>query len=353
MIMMKRGCVLLLALLGCGPNFESGKTQCSDKLECPDGYTCGSEQKGGTPVCYSQTNCGANTPFFCKWANVCAVGPAQCPGSTGVGGAGGGGGSVTGPSSCTGEFPVYCPATASAAAECWEADTDCSTVATCSDGIPYACSPGRKVYCAGQKCCVPPVVGGECNVPACGCAGGKVCYPDTVATGLTCLASDGVLEGAECNGKVCAEGAGCFGRLCRRYCQTASDCPVVDGARSCDPTYWDSDQPIAGVSVCSRVCDPVSPQNPRSPLLSCPVGFGCTSGDGTPGASDCIRQVGILTAGATCTTTSDCAPGYYCTTGNTCNKYCFSNADCPTGIPCNYFTTTPQYAGTVQVGYCK
>ena len=349
--MMKRSFVLLLALLGCGPNFESGKTQCSDKLECPGGYTCGSEQKGGTPLCYSQTNCGGKA-FFCKWANVCAAGPAQCPDSSGGGGSPGGS-SVTGPSSCTdAQYPVYCPALGSTPAGCWEANTDCSTAATCSDGVPHACTTGRKVYCAGQQCCVPPAAGGECNVPACGCASGQVCYPDTVATGLTCITSNGIAEGAECTGKACAAGSGCFGSLCRRYCQTASDCLIVDGARSCDETYWAKDQPITGVSVCSRVCDPVSPQNPRSPLLSCPAGFGCTSGDGSPGASDCIHQTGTLTAGATCTATSDCAPGYYCTNGSICNKYCFTSADCPSGISCNFFAT-PQYAGTTQVGYCK
>jgi hypothetical protein len=170
---------------------------------------------------------------------------------------------------------------------------------------------------------------------------------------MTCIATNGLAEGAECSGKVCAEGSGCFGRLCRRYCQVASDCPAVDGARSCDPTYWEKDQPIDGVSVCSRVCDPVSPHSPRSPFLACPAGFGCTSGDGVPGASDCIRQAGTLPAGSACTTTSECAPGHYCTTGSICNKYCFTSADCPTGIACNFFTSTLQYAGTVQVGYCK
>jgi hypothetical protein len=38
---MKRGSlILLVAFLGCEPHFESGKTLCSDKGECPGGFVC-------------------------------------------------------------------------------------------------------------------------------------------------------------------------------------------------------------------------------------------------------------------------------------------------------------------------
>ena len=38
---MKRGSLILLAIfVGCGPHFESGKTLCSDKGECPGGFFC-------------------------------------------------------------------------------------------------------------------------------------------------------------------------------------------------------------------------------------------------------------------------------------------------------------------------
>ena len=141
--------------------------------------------------------------------------------------------------------------------------------------------------------CPPPAAGGTCNVfPACGCPAGQVCYPDTPATGLTCETTAGLGEGAACSGKGCASGFGCFGGVCKRYCQSDSDCPAVDTAQSCDSTYWDSTNTIAGVSVCSRVCDPVYPQNPRSPLLACPVGFGCLADTVLPGASDCTQQSG-------------------------------------------------------------
>ena len=38
---MKRGSlIILVAFLGCEPHFESGKTICSDKGECPGGFVC-------------------------------------------------------------------------------------------------------------------------------------------------------------------------------------------------------------------------------------------------------------------------------------------------------------------------
>lgn len=352
--------VLAATLCGCGPNYQAGKTECSDKYDCPSGYACSSVQKGATPVCYRVDSppCDKANPFYCSWAQppICAPSPAQCPDAVATGGSGGGGG--TGPSSCTTpEFPLYCPASGGVEASCWESRTDCSTIVSCGLDDIGACSSGRKVYCAASddnRCCVPPAVGGTCNIPACGCPAGQVCYPNTKATGLTCVASTGLTDGTTCLGKtdVCAEGLGCFGGMCSPYCETVSDCPTVDGARACDQTYWDKDQPIDGVSVCSRVCDPVTPQKPRSPLLACPVGFGCAAGDSNPGASDCIRQAGTLTAGATCSTTSDCAPGHYCSTGSLCYKYCYTSADCPTGSSCGFFAS-PRYAGTAQVGACE
>jgi hypothetical protein len=158
-------------------------------------------------------------------------------------------------------------------------------------------------------------------------------------------------KGAACSGKTCASGLGCFAGVCKKYCQFDSDCAAVDSAQACLPTYWDAVNTIPGVSVCARVCDPVFPQNPRSPLLACPAGFGCDSAESLPGASNCVRQSGAGVTYSDCLTLSDCAPGYYCSNGNYCLKYCFSVANCPANSTCNTFST-PNYAGTAQVGYC-
>jgi hypothetical protein len=155
----------------------------------------------------------------------------------------------------------------------------------------------------------------------------------------------------DCEGKICAAGFGCFGGVCKSYCQTAANCAAIDGARQCQGTTWSTTgAPIAGVSVCRRVCDPVSPQTPRSPFLSCPAGFGCGTDTVAPGASDC-RRAGTGAAGASCSATSLCAPGHTCLTTGVCARYCFvSLGGCATGT-CRSFAT-PSFAGTLEVGSC-
>jgi hypothetical protein len=99
------------------------------------------------------------------------------------------------------------------------------------------------------------------------------------------------------------------------------------------------------------VCDPVAPQNPRSPLSACPAGFGCAPADSLPPASNCVQQSGGGGMYSTCLTQSNCALGYSCT-GQYCMKYCFSVDDCPPSSSCLDFFPTPSYAGATRVGYC-
>ena len=456
---MKRGdLIFVVLLLGCSPHFESGKTQCSDKGECPSGFIC--LNNGASNLCYD-----SNTPPFTGGAGGRAgtggvvatttggqgggmggsstssggtagrdagpaptgglmatggsiatggssggtagrdagpaptggssggtagrdAGPAPTGGSIGSGGvvttggsSGGTGGSCTDPS-----YPIHCDSLGPVPAGCWGPGTVCSTIANCGTSTTpdyVACGiAGYHPDCSGTTCvpntggsggaggtggsggagggggstgtCPPPEAGGTCNVfPACGCPAGQVCYPNTKATGLKCFPSGGLVDGTDCStGDLCASGFGCFGSICKRYCQLDSDCPAVDGAQSCNQTYWDSVNTIAGVSICSRVCDPVNPQSPRSPLLACPVGFGCSSMDIYPGASDCELQLGFGIAGSVCSTDADCIPGYYCSGGGSCIKYCFTSVDCPVGLTCHTFST-PEYAGTKSVGYCN
>ena len=448
--------MLLFALVGCAPHFESGKTQCSDRNECPSGFVCGNNGSSTTNLCYDRkvVGCGENE-FYCGAINACRPKPADClsdlsglggsagmrstgltggiggtaaPGTAGSGGsraisaasggatsaagggatsaagggatsAGGGGatsaagggatsaagggatsaagggatsstdgssaisvstGGTPGTSSDGGvnacsnpSYPMYCPAAGSVEAGCWASGTVCSTITSCS-GVPKACSSSnKKVFCGGPDCCSPPEAGGSCSLPACGCPSGKVCYPDTPSTGMTCLTSDGITQGQPCNGLTCASGLGCFNGSCRKYCLADSDCPLVGQARSCMPTYWTGTKTtIPGVSVCAQVCDPVSPQFPRTPLLACPVGFGCGPSLSNPGASNCVPQPGYGISYSTCTGIFDCTPGYYCTNSGICAKFCYSNLDCVGNYETCYPFSPPAYAGAYQVGYC-
>ena len=167
---------------------------------------------------------------------------------------------------------------------------------------------------------------------------------------MVCVTGSGLTEGADCtSGLGCLAGLGCFGGTCKRYCGVDSDCPAVAGLQTCIQTTWSDDSTnISGVKVCGRLCDPAHPQNPTSPLLACPSGFNCQAS--TTGLTYCFPS-SPLSAGSTCTKAEDCSPGYYCTVGGSCNKYCLVNTDCPTSLTCRSFSATT-LAGSYQVGYC-
>jgi hypothetical protein len=360
---MKRGSLTILVLfVGCSPNFQSGKTLCSDKGECPSGYVCSYNGAGAPRVCVNAPTsgtggsggnrdagggsnlCGAtlvtsacqdlvNSPTAdactaCLMSQCC--GPAaDCANDTNCA------------TKSTG--PLWNTLTACFTGCC---DTGCSTL-TGDAGVPDTLPPNTSTCSLSQM----PLAGGTCNVfPACGCPTGQVCHADIEATGLACTANGTLADGADCSSaQVCASGLGCFGSMCSRYCDYDWDCPAVDTVQSCVQTTWSSGNSISGVSVCARVCDPVSPRSPRSPLLACPAGFGCYSD--IYGASDCQKQAGTGVAGSSCSTDPDCSPGYYCSTSGSCVKYCFTNANCPIGKTCNFFSTA-NYAGSSEVGYC-
>jgi hypothetical protein len=264
-----------------------------------------------------------------------------------------------GPACTNPTYPKSCPSLGTVPAGCWGSDTACSTVTSCN-GDPVACkSSDLKVYCASDKCCKPQPVGGTCALPDCGCSTGQVCYPESSTTGMACYPTMNYSEGADCSAlnafSYCASGLGCFGNVCKKYCLVNSDCPKIDGVQSCSQTIWqDTRQNISGVLVCDRICDPATPQTPRSPLLSCPAGFSCqiNTSATTPGVTYCWKSTGAGVAKSACTEDADCSPGYYCATSNVCFKYCFSTTDCPSGSTCQLFSNPTYYAGSKPVGGC-
>jgi hypothetical protein len=222
-----------------------------------------------------------------------------------------------------------------------DAGVSCTSSTTCASGQ----------QCLGGQCCAAPLSGGECNqLPACGCASGKVCYPSSTTRAMACVTGYNLAEGADCtSGLSCQAGFGCFGGTCKRYCNSASDCPAVDGLQNCLQTTWSEDNTnILGVKVCGRICDPVHPQSPTAPLLACPAGFNCAAS--STGLSYCFKA-NPLPSGSTCATSADCMPGYYCTVNGACYKYCLGTTDCPSGQSCLTAPSTTM-AGTYSVGYC-
>ena len=213
-----------------------------------------------------------------------------------------------------------------------------------------ACGAGT--MCADGQCCATPAAGGTCSLPMCGCATGQVCSVDKPETGLKCFTSNELAVGQACSsGRTCVAGAGCFGGVCKPYCQTDIDCPAVGGLRYCRGTTWSSTgAAIPGVNVCAVMCDPARPQSPRAPLAPCPGGSRCLFTNDSK-YSDCTPG-GTATAGQPCPNANDCAPGHYCTVNKICFRACATNADCPANVGCNDFSTTPVALGTLKVGYC-
>jgi hypothetical protein len=221
--------------------------------------------------------------------------------------------------------------------------------------------PGDGCTDPSSPACCKPQAAGSCALPNCGCSTGQICYPSTTSMTLACFPTLNYPEGADCTGtgafSYCATGLGCFGGVCKKYCQTDADCPSVGGVQSCSQTVWSTTHDnISGVLVCDRICDPVTPQTPRSPLRSCPAGFACSIDTSSPGVTFCWKSAGTGTTGATCDPNGDdCAPGYYCgSTSKICFKFCFTNSDCPSitsTSTCQIFSPV-YYAGNKAIGAC-
>jgi hypothetical protein len=340
--------VMWVGLAGCAPKYSDGKTQCSDKLECPSGYSCSDDGSGATHYCFENKSIGCpdTSILYCSQSGTCQASRVVCPGAVGGGsggvtGAGGTGGRIILPGQGGGGGLV------SGLRDAGLVNRDAGSVATCTPACPAS------QQCLSGQCCAPPATGGACSVlPACGCPSDQVCYPSFTSHAMACYDADNLAEGADCrDGRMCQAGFGCFGGLCKRYCSTVADCPTVGGVRSCEQTTWSSDDSdILGVKVCERVCDPAHPQSPVSPLSACPRGFGCASD--ANGLSYCLATA-PLAAGLSCTQESDCNPGYYCSVGGDCTRYCMSNSDCLTGTICQFTWDPPEYAGAYEIGYCQ
>ncbi len=368
---------VFVVLAGCGPNYTSGKTQCSDKKECPSGYSCSDDGTNATHYCVDNEtlSCGSGSGFYCSQSDTCWAQPGACstvtycgtakhPGNvicassgyvpdcngdaclaTGVAGSGGstGGGGIGDAGVIRDASVLRDVRTADLAPDTLGRDT----ISPCAT----PCSTGQQCY-AGQ-CCTPPAAGGNCTpYPSCGCASGQVCYPSSTTQSMACFTANNLAEGADCTGGLsCQAGLGCFGGTCKRYCGSTGDCPSIGGVRSCDQTVWSSDKTdILGVMVCERICDPAHPQSPTAPLVACPSGFNCSSDTG--GVSYCFKA-SPLAAGSTCAAEADCPAGSYCTTSGVCTRYCLSAGDCPSGTTCQFTWSPPEYAGAYVVGYCN
>ena len=72
-----------IAVTGCAPNYESGKTECSAKKECPSGFSCSDNGTSGTLHCVDNKTirpggCPSGSTFYCSQSDTCWAKPGAC-----------------------------------------------------------------------------------------------------------------------------------------------------------------------------------------------------------------------------------------------------------------------------------
>jgi hypothetical protein len=212
-------------------------------------------------------------------------------------------------------------------------DVNVPGMGVCSSGCdplePKAlCGPGLTCYAQGDTSyCTGPTGTG---VGAGGCAGSSLC-----AVGYDCVTYTS------------SYGSGSSALLqrttCEAYCRIGmTDCPST---QTC--TALNNPPTIDGVEygVCMPNCSPVT-------SAGCPTGTSCVVSvpQGAPAFTDCLQTGTGIGSNGCATTGFNCAPGYYCASGN-CNKYCETNSDCTGGGTCTAFDNPLTVRG-VAYGFC-
>jgi hypothetical protein len=192
----------------------------------------------------------------------------------------------------------------------------------------------------GDAAVCVPVNTGECDPVCQNCGVGQKCTltPDNVAV-ASCLTNQTVAPGGACQynpwyytsydncsaHSVCLGGPG--GYLCRVFCRADSDCAIVNGTCSPNPS------PGTTFKVCtagSTTCDPVANTGCGSD--------GCflTGGSGIA----CLSQ-GSGVDGTPCPNNDECHGGYTCTSWSgswVCRPVCRLGTGCGGGHTCvNHF----------------
>jgi hypothetical protein len=261
--------------------------------------------------------------------------------------------------------------------EACTAPADCAVGLTCYGGacLPF-CSTDASCAKVGSKCyeainyvqACSAYVGvpgeGVCS-SACDpldassvCGAGLGCYPSgdtSYCEGPTgagtgpggCSASTYCSAGYECITYTASYGDGTSSELQRATCESLCRVSMTDCASSKTCTPLTGAPTVNGVAygVCTFNCDLVT-------SAGCPSGTSClvSSPQGEAAFTDCV-QTGTAVGANGCTATGfDCAPGYYCSSGN-CTKYCKTSSDCASGA-CTQFSPPFSVQG-VTYGFCN
>jgi hypothetical protein len=289
--------VAALSLASCyKPNIKDGGFLCSAKNECPDGFTCASDNR-----CYRVPPI-VTPPVDGGGADL----PVEMAPPRPDGGAEGG--------MCTPPTPLCAD----------EPDAG----EACSPACQRGCACGRCNVVDGKPTCVAAgtvKLGELCNPNADNCAPGLICLPETCGNGLArCYrhCTMGATAGAQCEGSACT-------------------IRILDGNGNETP-YFTCDVPPSA-------CNPVDGSGCPSLSLNCYL-------NGTQTLCDCPDPTKQGMNNAPCTFYSDCAPGFICISGVDKQTSPHCHFVCDTSHPGYCPQTEPNCvpsATGAQYGYCS
>ncbi len=173
---------------------------------------------------------------------------------------------------------------------------------------------------SGATCVKPPPA--SCGLaPQCGCGANQTCEVTDVNGSTACTGAGAATQGRACaTTGGCAAGLTCLYGACRPYCATAGAACGTPGTGDCEQAMTTAMAPIVNLKVCLISCalDDANACGGLPTITTDPV---ATCAPTTLGATDCVK-------GGRSTTTCGgqnapfCAPGYRCSNGTTCEKWC-------------------------------
>lgn len=297
--------------------------------------------------------------------------------------------------SCQIKDPKSCPEGTACqlkgdAAFCIPPADPCPTLEDGNCDEPNVCAAGTDT---ADCSCNPSIERGTCDLTVqCGCPKGEACMALGPALDTPMCGTAGTREiGQTCAKETdCVAGAGCYGKLCKPYCNEQQPCKDGDMCRS---TYSGAVE-VPSIKVCLGTCNPSAPTDCKEgtvcvsidlvavciwcekelPDAKCNLvrncgcegipGTGCgvsVEDDGTFSAA-CFPRSNVATEDSACQLNSDCGPGLSCV-GHVCKEYCASDDDCddgvcaavwidgkPTGIGACHSSCTPNTTGVCRAG---
>jgi hypothetical protein len=200
----------------------------------------------------------------------------------------------------------------------------CASATDCGDG--FACSniTEESGLALGFCCAVP--AGQTCNPTTnCGCNAGTTCAVENGEAVCRPVQQGGVGPYEACDADAqCPAQHVCIDGACALVCGNSNDCGTPE-ARCYVPNG-------TATSVCSRSCDPLSPQAPAPGYEPCGAGLTCTDFFVDTGLFFTCMRPGLLPEGAECSTDETPAPcqeGLSCF--DVCEPFCEIGTTCDTG----------------------